>query len=204
MAFLRNHPTASEFQSDSQQIIETNFNSSDDTFGIDHYAFSVTSGNEGYHKKVTTVFEAGGSHPTTTTNPVLYAMEDLAALGVIQYSRGPSDAVPSPITFLQSSTSPISLSSLATTNVFDFNGINRAFCRLYMGNFSTTNTSNTYLNSADVLYCGNLAKFRINNFSTTNNLVATSSSKILQIVNSTGSARANIYWTLQFLRIEMI
>jgi hypothetical protein len=43
MAFTRNRPTASEFLQNSQPLIKNNFNASDDTFGIDHYAFSNTA-----------------------------------------------------------------------------------------------------------------------------------------------------------------
>lgn len=50
MAFTRNRPTATEFLSVSQPVLYNNFNSSDDTMGIDHYPFSDTTAQNGQHK----------------------------------------------------------------------------------------------------------------------------------------------------------
>lgn len=52
MSFTRNRPTASEFLATSQPIIRDNFNSSDDSFGVDHYQFSDSTNNNGTHKQV--------------------------------------------------------------------------------------------------------------------------------------------------------
>ena len=51
MAFTRNRPTASELLSDSQGLIRDNFNSSDDSFGIDHFKFSDSTAANGAHKQ---------------------------------------------------------------------------------------------------------------------------------------------------------
>lgn len=206
MAYTRNIPTASQFQSVSQPIIRDNFNSSDDAFNIDHYGFSDTTSNIGLHRQVTTTDR--GSHPSSPlTNPTLYAKsEGTTNLGTLQYSKGPNrldqgNQVSSPITFIQSSETAITINNLANVDVLDFDKITRAFATLYMGNFS--NGTAQYLNVASILYV-NSAKFVIvNNNGTSNNLVAANSGSILKIVNATGGQRTQVYWTLQFLRIEI-
>lgn len=52
MAFTRNKPAAADLLSTSQGIIKDNFNSSDDTFGVDHYPFSDITSKIGAHKQV--------------------------------------------------------------------------------------------------------------------------------------------------------
>lgn len=59
MPFTRSRPTASELLTDSQSLIQGNFNSSDDSFGIDHYKFSNLTVNNGMHKII---------HQTVTDN----------------------------------------------------------------------------------------------------------------------------------------
>lgn len=59
MVFNRNRPTAGEKLSNSQPLIRDNFNSSDDTFGVDHYAFSDTTANNGRHKDIHIVKRVG-------------------------------------------------------------------------------------------------------------------------------------------------
>lgn len=52
MAFTRNRPTAAELLQSSQPLIKDNFNSSDDSFGVDHYQFSDSTANNGRHKAI--------------------------------------------------------------------------------------------------------------------------------------------------------
>lgn len=61
MAYTRNRPLATDFLSSSQPILLNNTNASDDSFGVDHYAFSDTTANKGRHKIVqqTTIAGAG-------------------------------------------------------------------------------------------------------------------------------------------------
>jgi hypothetical protein len=204
MAFTKNMPTAGQFQSVSQPIIRDNFNTSDDVMNTDHYGFSDPN-HPGNHKIITSIDQE--SHPSAPTYPLIYATSQAGTnLGVLQYSKGPDrssvNQISSPLTFIQSSETPIVINNGSTTDVFDFTGITNAFATLYMGNFS--NGSGQYLNTAYILYV-NPGKFKINNFITsgTGNLVAVvSSGNILKIQNLTGATRNNVAWTLQFLRIR--
>lgn len=62
----------------------------------------------------------------------MYAMQDTANFGLLQYSRGISDAVPTPITHLQSAAAPVAIAAGATINIVDFAGVNYAIGTLYV------------------------------------------------------------------------
>lgn len=82
---------------------------------------------------MTTPIITGSAHPTTAASELkIYAMQDTAPFGLLQYSRGISDAVPTPITHLQSPAAPISLAAGVSTNVVDFTGLTYAMCTLYV------------------------------------------------------------------------
>lgn len=53
MAYVRNQPIAGDDLDISQPKLVTNTNGADDSFGVDHFQFSDTSANNGFHKKVT-------------------------------------------------------------------------------------------------------------------------------------------------------
>lgn len=123
MTYNPNIPNPTDLLSNSQGQIKTNFSTANTSFGVDHYAFDNATPNNGFHNKVTTPLIAGSAHPTTTTNPIFYAMQDTVNLGVLQYSRGPSNMWPTPVTCFQSSSSPISILNGATANILDFTGV---------------------------------------------------------------------------------
>lgn len=52
MAYTLNRPTASELLQDSQPLIRDNFNAADASFGIDHFAFSDSTSDNGRHKNI--------------------------------------------------------------------------------------------------------------------------------------------------------
>lgn len=199
MSFTRDIPQPNDLISASQSQILNNFNGSDDSFGRDHYAFSNTSGNTGFHNQVTQPLITGGVHPTTTTNPIIYAMQDSVNLGVIQYSKGPSDAIASPITFLQSPSAPIVMNPGDTINIFNFTGLTRAFCSLRVGNFEVASKT---INSSEVLFVDN-GFFSFNSYAQSGSILGiTSSGRRLQVINNTGLTLNEVRWTLQFYRVE--
>lgn len=206
MTFNPNIPLPTDELSDSQGDILNNFSSSNTSFGIDHYAFSDLTANNGKHKWATTPLAPGGVHPPTAVNePKLYGMQDTANLGVIQYSRGGNNAVPSPVTHLQSPSTPIVLGIGATTNVLDFTGISRAFGTVYVSDFGAIATA---VCIGDFRYNGPIVglKFAIlNTFSGGGSapFVVQQSGDILQILNSSGLARNDVYWTLVLHRVEV-
>lgn len=52
MAFTRDKPAATDLLSASQDVIKQNFNTSDDVMDIDHFPFSNTGANKGFHKTI--------------------------------------------------------------------------------------------------------------------------------------------------------
>lgn len=194
-------PQSDDFLSDSQQDILNNFSQLDTTFGIDHYTYSDATANNGFHNQVTTPLIVGSAHPTTAADvPKFYAMQDSVNLGVIQYSRGPSDAVPTPVTFLQSSSAAISIVSGNTIDLLDFTGITRANFNLFIVGDSATLPTNRLLQYFYNFESGTFRRLLIGTTSSANGPVATNTGSILQILAS-GANVSNLYWTIQFLRI---
>lgn len=195
--FNPNIPQPTDDLSVSQGQILQNFQKSNSSFGIDHYTFSDATINNGFHNQVTTPLIIGGVHPTTVSSPILYAMQDTANVGVIQYSRGPNNAVPTPLTHLQSPVTGLVLATNGTTNVLDFTGLTKGFCTLYAAD--TPGISNYFY---DLIYWSG-TQFAISVLASNSiiqRIKAQASGNILQIIN-TGSPLSNIYWTLVMDRI---
>ncbi len=199
MTFLPNIPQGADFLDFSWTQLLSNNQGLDAIFGIDHYAFSNLTANKGFHNKVTQPLIVGSAHPTTTTDPIIYSMQDSANVGVIQYSRGPSNAVPSPITYRQSPAAPIVLAPAATTNVLDFTGLARSICTIYYVNMGATTL---LFDSFTDTVIWNGATFQIPIQSSVKTLQVVSSANILQIKNSLLVAANNVFWTLQFQRLS--
>lgn len=201
MPYLRNQPVATDDVSVSQPILAANTNQADDSFGIDHYKFSDLTVNNGKHNQVTTpAFVANpptGLPPTTlAAEPKFYAFQDSANLGVIQYSRGPLNAVPTPLTHLHSTAAALVVAPGGTTNVFDFTGLAFALCMLYTSDIAVTGTNKV----AYVVFTGSSLSISTLNPSAALTIQATGN--ILQIKNTTAPPVAynNLYWTLDILR----
>jgi len=183
MAFLNNIPQPGDRLKVSQGQLLGNNQQLDTSMGVDHYPFSNLTSDNGKHKYVTSIDQV--THPSTIANePKFYGVSQISQLGVIQYSRGPSNAVPTPVTSIHS---PGAVSAPAT--VFDFNGLTIATAMLYA--FSGP-TSGTYF----IWWDGTTL--------TSNQLTSGASLSITtaggQLIITTGGA--NIYWTLHFERLQ--
>ncbi len=198
MAYSPNIPGPNDLLSNSQQDIKNNFTSANTTFGIDHYAFDNLTVNVGKHNKITTPLIVGSAHPTTiAAEPKFYAMQDIAAAGVLQYSRGPSDAAPTPLTKLQSPTAGVIVNNGATTNVFNFTGLTLAHGALFVT--ATTNPP------PGVNYLFSTFFWDGTTLVVTNNSLAGLAGQVsvttLQVKNNTASPRT-LWWTLDFYRMQ--
>lgn len=205
MSFNPLIPQPNDELSDSQGQILNNFNSSNTSFGIDHYAFADLTSNNGKHKSVTTPLIPGGIHPATAVDePKFYGMQDTTPLGVIQYSRGGNNAVPSPVTYIQSPSTPIVLANGASTNVLDFTGLSRAFGVVYVGDFGVIVPQAITVGSFKFNSTPVTGKFNIvsSSSSLSPNFSIVQSGSILQIQNISGLARNDVYWTLVLYRVE--
>lgn len=197
MTYNPSIPNAGDFISISQGQIFNNFAKANSSFGTDHYAFSDLTANNGFHNQMTTPLIVGGVHPTTVAAiPKMYAMQDTVHLGVLNYSRGPSNAVPTPITSLHSTVAALVLAPGGTTNVLDFTGLARAFCIFCATDTGTASSSIIYY----IVWSG--TAFTIINLSSNNSFLAPQvAGNILQLKNITGIVTLNnVYWTLELLR----
>jgi hypothetical protein len=201
MAFIANTPLATQKLKDSKPQLLGNNIQLDASFGVDHYTFSNGTTDNGKHNQVTTPNIVGAVHPTTLADePKFYGMQDSTQSGVLQYSRGPSDAVPSPLTRLHGFTPGVA--NGATINVFDFglpDVITRSIAVLmtYVEPLTAEKVRqiNCYWDGTTLI----VKNVSVGGVGITLN--GTSTGSILQILNSTGSA-ATIYWTLEFQRLQ--
>lgn len=195
-------PQSTDLLNVSQVDILNNFSSANTSFGIDHYAFDNGSANNGKHNTVTTPIIVGSAHPATTTDCKFYGMQDSANVGLIQYSRGPNSAAPSPLTKFQSTVAAIVLANNATTNVLDFTGLTRAFAMLYaMDTTDATNLGNTRM-VASVFWSGAVLVID-NGVTQAPFLRAQVSGTTLRVLNNnSGVTFNNVYWTLDFERLN--
>lgn len=196
--FLPNIPQPTDNLDFSQGQLLSNNQGLDAVFGIDHYKFSDPTANKGFHNTVTqppyVATPPTGNPPITAANPSIYAFQDSTNIGVIQYSRGPSDAVPTPITHLNSTQAGIVLGSGATTNVLDFTGLTRCVAQLYGWTGGPSNALIIYTVFFDV---GNFNLKLLQG--DTGVIVAITAGNILQIQNVSGSNKT-VYWSLQLIR----
>lgn len=195
MAYTRNEPLAGDDLDVSQPKLATNTNGADDSFGVDHYKFSDLTVNNGFHNKVTTPLIIGAVHPTTAANvPEFYAMQDYASIGVIQYSRGPSDAVPTPLTSLQSVSGGVAVGAASSTPVFDFTNVIRASVTLHAF------TDQGLALASEIAWAG-LGKFTSTDYvNGTNTTIKTQIAG--NIVSIRVNAAAQVFWVLHFNMVQ--
>lgn len=198
MVYYPSIPQANDLIDESQPQILANFSQLNTTYGVDHYAYDSGS-NNGYHNRVTTPIYSTSSHPSTSaTLCMFYGMQDTANIGLLQYSRGPSDPIPTPLTTLQSPSTAITLASGAYTTIFDISGTTEVFFIVYVSSDNGTNRTNSML----------LCHWDGTNFISTQ--LNNGSGTPLATVRKTGNnievggfgASTNIYYTCQFLRIQ--
>jgi len=203
MVFIANKPNATDKLKDSQPVIKGNFQQLDASFLVDHYTFSNGTTNNGKHNQVTTPEIVGAAHPTTAAaEPKFYAMNDADQVGVIQYSRGPSDAVPSPLTRLHGVS--VGVASGATIDIFDYgtpDTVTRSIS--YLSAYGEPITSASRLLTALVCWTG--ADLRTWNIIAGNTIAAvifaTVDGSKIQIKNNT-AVPLTIYWSLEFQRLQ--
>jgi hypothetical protein len=199
MTFNPAIPTANQLLSNSQNDLLVNMTALDTSFGVDHYKFSDGTSNNGFHNTVTTPLIIGSAHPATVANiPKFYAMQDSANLGVIQYSRGPNSAAPSPVTILQSPVAAIVLVANTPVTVFDFTGLARAMCLFTAVGTSAISTAVSAYAAYMVFWTGTTLILGTS-LSSGGLITATVAGNVLKF-QSAIAAGTNAYWSLEFLR----
>ena len=191
MTFNPNIPTSGEKLSASQPVLLSNNQALDNTFEVDHYKFSDGTSNVGKHETVTT---PGIAIPSTTIDPKIYGHEVTTNVGTLQFSRGESNAIPTPLT--NKSGIVASLPFATPVNLLDFTGVTTCNFRVSafrtgsssFATFSGSVTGGTLFNTVQLAPSGATTfTFPI-------------SGNILQIL--TGSPATNVFWCIEFLRIE--
>jgi len=191
-------PLATQQQSASQPQIRTNFSTANTVFNKDHYAFSDLTGNAGHHQVIQSPVQS--AHAIPTTNPELYGMQDSSNIGVLQYSRAPSqttgNALPTPLSSFSSPIVGQTLANGSSVNILDFSGLTLCIANVYA--FSTVTI---YPLSTTVFWKG--SSFAYFPYSTSNSVALTDSGSTLSIKNISGNDfTASLYWTIEFVRIQ--
>lgn len=199
MTFNPNIPQPGDDLSDSQGDLLQNMGALDTSFGQNHYNFSDLTANNGKHKVIQTPNQ--GSHPATAAaEPAIYGMQDSANVGVIDYSRGPSSAVPSPITFLQSPATAIAVGPNSNTNVLDVTGLARGIFVLYA--FASGQIASQIVAQSTIFWDGTTIRAFTVLAPAAPNLTIQVTGSIIQIRNGNSVQTWQIFWTLQCLRLS--
>ncbi len=180
--------------------LQGNFQQANIVYGQDHYPFDNATPNQGFHNLVTTppvVNNPPDALPPATPVGIcrFYAYQKYAAMGILQWSRGPNNALPTPLTNIYGG--PVSIASLASANIMDFVGFTRVTCILSAFNDSATSNKN----GVDAYVVYSQGTFNVTT-GTPGSLSAGSSGTVLQLKNNTGGTLGSVYWALQFIRVE--
>lgn len=135
--------------------IQQNFLTANTVMAIDHYPFDNVTANKGFHKTVTSPDQV--TAPAATVNAQFFGLEQTANLGTLQYSKRSITAydanpIPSPITYIQSKASLITLTAGVPSLVFDFTGITAGIFTLKVLAYSPILPSDSI--SVDVFWNG--------------------------------------------------
>lgn len=208
MTFNPNKPQPNDLLSDSQVDLLDNNQANNTWSSVDHYALDDMGMNNGFHTHVTSPTPADGMHYSTLLklNTILYGMQDSAGIGNIQYSRGPNDAVPSPVTTRQSSAASLTLVPATPQAILDFNALSPAILRCH-GIVTASGIYNANAVVSSAIFCWPGAGVGVvNNITTTpasSPITFLFSGSVLQISNGVapGSNVTLAAWTLRFERI---
>lgn len=200
--YLPNIPQPNDNLDFSQSQLLGNFQSLDTVYGIDHYEFSNGTANSGFHDQVTTPTHIGGEPATAANLPLLYALTVGGNLQVAQFSKAANTANTTPgfpVTGLESPAAASSINTSSTLNLFDFTGLARAMCILVASNMGSP--VRNYV--AYVVWDGTTATVvTISPITPAGFGALISASTILQLSNTTGTNMTNVYWALEFLRVQ--
>lgn len=181
--------------------LQGNFQQANIVYGTDHYPFDNATPNQGFHNLVTTppvVNNPPDALPPATAAGILklYAYQRYPAFGILQWSRGPSNAIPTPLTSLHGG--PVSIASLATANIIDLAGMTRVMLMLSGFNDAPTSAEKKPLN-AFVAFSQGTSNVTAGG---AGSMFAVMNGTVLGIRNATGTTAGSYYWTITFIRIE--
>ena len=175
--------------------IQNNFQQLDTTYGVDHIKYSQPT-NNGFHNQVTMAqITTNTDAVTTSTTNAIYALVKGAA-PLLQFSRGISNSIPTPLTNIYSSSAAVVLANNATTNLMDFAGLSIAIANVYAWDsvvgLATTNITTVFWNGVSFTLTTQPAI----------GIIVTSTGTVLKIKNTAGVALNNVYWVLDLVRMQ--
>lgn len=184
------------------QNLQGNFEQANIVYGTDHYPFDNASPNLGRHNLVTTppvVNNPPDGLPPSTPAGVckFYGFQPYSAIGLLQFSRGPNNAIPTPLTSLNGG--PISINSTETANIIDLAGVTRCMLMLSGFNDAPLLADKKPLNGFVVFSQGTS---NLNSIGGAGSMFAVMTGTVLGIRNATPSTAGAYYWTITFIRIE--
>jgi len=197
MPFLNNIPQPGDKLKNSQGQLLGNNQQLDASFLVDHYTFSNLTADNGKHRQVTTP-DQGTPPSTIANNPKLFGYKKAGtSIDTLQFSEYYDTglaltSVPSPVTFLQSPSTPVQVSNALNPTVLDFTGITYAIASLW-----AIDTVDQLLSHVDILWNGSAFTFQNNG----NSIRATNMGNILKLATLNAVVRNNVYWTLEFKRL---
>lgn len=208
MPYVANTPLSSDNLANvSQPQFNANFSALNTVNAINHYAFDDTTSNLGKHRVVQTPVQV--VIPLTVADePAFYCSKPLSPAGTapipaLQFSRLPSNGLATPLTCMQSPSTPITMNAATSINIADLTNITNTLIEFY-----AYSVNSSFPSSAGIFvvlaYNGTVINF-INNVSGQSGVKFTlslSAGKVLVLTNSSGGTISNVYWTLKFLRIQ--
>ena len=192
MVYRTDQPVAGSSLRRSQPLLQENTSSANTTFELDHYPFNDTTANIGLHKQVTNPVQV--TAPSTSADQTkLYTLTPHATIGPMQFTRGESNAIPTPLTNLHG-TLPALAPSTNSTSFFDFAGtpLSQGVI-LYQSNIVSAGTTLSIYNTNFAWDGTRLVRSNTTNFSL-------SGTNIRVFNNNTISTQNNIVWTINFFR----
>lgn len=183
--------------------LQGNFTQANIVYGTDHYPFDNATPNQGFHNVVTTPVVVNnppdGLPPATAAGICkFYSFQQYSAIGPLQWSRGPSNAIPTPLTSLNGG--PFNMPTLTNSpTIIDFAGFNKVIAVLTGFNDAPASADKKPMNSLIVFSQGT------SNLGTTvspGSMGAIMTGTQLAIRNQTATTAGAYYYNLRFLRLE--
>ena len=209
MIFNPNVPNLTDTLNVSQPILRANNQELDSVYGADHYKFSDGTSNKGKHNKVTTPIYIENPPtnlpPATTTDPIMYAFQvpsppTTSNIGPMHFSRGTNNAIPTPITKLQSLPADSTFTAGEIKDIVDLTGVNIAIGTLRSDAIDDILARGTQIHPFFYTPTKNKVRLLQNTAAlpvTINLLIASNKLQIQSTI-----AQSNVYWTVEFSRLD--
>jgi len=184
------------------QNLQGNFEQANIVYGTNHYPLNNATPNQGFHNFVTTPAVVNsppdGLPPATSATTLqFYAYQQYAALGLLHYSRGINNAVPTPLTNLNSGAAAVVIPDTMTTNILDFTGMSVVFCELFAA--ATIAPANNKALATILWTTGGVALINLN--PGLNILAPQFAGNTLQLKNNSGGP-LSVFWSLKVQRAQ--